>query len=144
MKKLSSVVCFLCVLLTAPSVFSQDHEETPLEKEMEAMNDSWKAVRRAVKEPSQFAGAAKKVGTIIEHTKKALEMKPMLLADQDGDEAKNAFMAGYQKEMKELLALFEDLKLALETGDQEAAEALVGKINDAKKHGHREYKPKDD
>lgn len=111
---------------------------------MSAMNKSWRHVRRALRDPAKFADAAEKVDMMIVHAKNSIEMEPILLAEQEGDKAKQEFLEGYQKGMRYTVKMLEELKLALEAGDGEKATALVSKLNDARKKGHQKYKPEDE
>ncbi len=122
----------------------EEHHHTPLEEEMEEMGDAWKKVRRAVRNPENFASAAEQVAIMIVHAKKSVDMEPILLEEQEGDEAKKKFLDGYKKGMLATVKLLEELKVALEAGDEAAVAATVGKINDGRKKGHRAYKPQDE
>lgn len=145
--KSSLLFCLLTSGLLVPVYADQhgeDHEETPLEEEMSSLNRAWKKVRRAAKDEAAYAEAAKLVEVMVEHAKKSLDMDPTLMAEQDGDSAKQNFKEGYVKAMKETVVLLESLQAAFAAGDQAEVQALVGKINDARKQGHETYKPQDD
>ncbi|MBC2604724.1 cytochrome b562 [Pelagicoccus albus] len=148
MKNLSLLALGLSLIAPNAMVFADhhegEHEETPLQEEMSSMNKAWKSIRRAAKDPAEFAHAAEMVGTMIEHAKNSIDMDPILLAEQEGEEAKEKFMHGYQEGMQETVVLLEELKAAFEVADQAAVVATMDKINDARKKGHRSYKPKDD
>lgn len=147
MKKTTLLLFAFGICLSSQFAYSAPDasgDESPLEEQMEAMNKSWKTVRRAVKDPSQYASAAGLVASMIEHANKATEMEPALLAEVEGAEAKKAFVEGYRKGMKETVEMLGQLRTALEAGDQASAEALVGKLNDARKKGHNDYKADDD
>lgn len=145
MKKYFSILFSLSFVFAAPIVVqAEEHDHTPLEDEMSAMNKSWRNVRRALRDPATFADAAKQVEAMIKHADNSIKMEPILLAEQEGDEAKKAFLEGYQKGMRETVALLKELQAAFEAGDAAAATELVGKINDARKEGHQKYKPEDD
>ena len=146
MKKYLSILFAFSFAFTSPFAFSaeEEHEHTPLEDEMSAMNKSWRHVRRALKDPAKFADAVKKVEAMIVSAEKSIDMEPILLAEQEGDEAKKVFMEGYQKGMKYTVKMLKELKVAFEEGDAEKATMLVAKLNDARKEGHKKYKPEDD
>lgn len=147
MKKTTRLFFVFSILISSQFAYAapDDHgDESPLEEQMEAMNKSWKTVRRAVKDPSQYASAAGLVAEMIEHANKATEMEPALLAEVEGAEAKREFVEGYRKGMKATVEMLGQLKVALEAGDQASAEELVGKLNDARKKGHKDYKADDD
>ncbi|MDQ8186826.1 cytochrome b562 [Pelagicoccus sp. SDUM812002] len=149
MKKSPFLFCILSLLAGVPAAFANHNEEgghdhSPLEEEMEHIGDAWKLVRRAIRDPEQFSAAAEQVAIMLEHAKKSLDLEPSLLAQQEGDAAKKEFLEGYRKGMKQTITLLEELHAALEEGDAEAAQKTVGKINDARKEGHKAYKPEDE
>ncbi|MBK1879258.1 cytochrome b562 [Pelagicoccus mobilis] len=145
MKKYTSIFFAIAFVFAAPFVVQADEDDhTPLEEEMDAMNKSWRHVRRALRDPAKFADAAKKVETMIVHAEKSIEMEPILLAEQEGAEAKKKFMEGYQKGMRYTVKMLKELQAAFEAGDAEKATELVSKLNDARKKGHQKYKPEDE
>lgn len=111
---------------------------------MEEIGDAWKLVRRAIRDPERFPVAAEQVSIMIKHAKNSLDMEPSLLEVQEGAAAKKEFLEGYRKGMKQTIVLLEELHAALEAGDEEAATAIVGNINDARKKGHKAFKPEDE
>lgn len=149
MKKSTLLFLVFTLIFSSQYAFATDHKDgehhhTPLEEEMDKIGDAWKRVRRAIRNPENFPSAAEQVAVMLKHAKKSVDMEPSLLAEQEGDAAKKKFLEGYRKGMKQTVALLEELHAALESGDAEAVKATVGKINDARKKGHKEYKPEDE
>jgi len=60
------------------------------------------------------------------------------------EEERPEYFKAFQKEIRELNKRFEALKSAFEAGDNKTAVGLIKKIDDFKKKGHKEFKPKDD
>ena len=74
---------------------------------------------------------------------KSVKMTPMLAEEQKGA-AREKLIASYSKAMKRTVGLIGELEKALEAGDNAGAEALVGKLNDARKKGHENFKQEDE
>lgn len=121
----------------------EEHEHTALEDEMSAMNKAWRSIRRQIKDPSKNESTLGLVAKVKESAEKATKMTPKLAEEKSGAEKKK-FIEGYQKAMKKTVGLISQLEAALKSGDNAKAEEIVGKINDARKHGHENYKPADD
>ncbi len=129
--------------LQASSHKEGEHEHTALEDQMSAMNKAWRSVRRQIKDPAKNESTLKLVAKVRKAAEESLKLTPILAEEMSGDEKKK-FMAGYQKAMKHTVNLIGQLESALKSGDNAKAEEIVGKINDARKHGHDKYKPEDD
>ena len=141
---LTLAMLFLAVpLVQADSHGGGDHDHTELEDQMSAMNKAWRSIRRQIKDPAKNASTIKLVQKVKVAAEKSAKLTPILANDLKGAEKKK-FMAGYQKGMKHTVALIGDLEAALKAGDNKGAEAIVGKLNDARKKGHENYKPEDD
>lgn len=130
-------------LIEADSHGGGDHDHTPLEDEMSAMNKAWRSIRRQIKDPAKNESTIALVQKVKKAAEKSVEMTPILAKDLKGDEKKK-FMSGYMKTMKRTVGMIGDLEAALKAGDNDKANEIVGKINDARKHGHENYKPEDD
>lgn len=148
MKKRSLIVTLALAVASLPSIQANsheggDHDHTALEDQMSDMNKAWRSVRRQIKDPSKNDSTLEYVAKVKKAAQKSVDMTPILAKEMSGAEKKN-FMAGYQKAMKNTVALIGDLEAALKAGDNSKAEEIVGKINDARKHGHEKYKPEDE
>lgn len=147
MKKRSLILTLTMLLAFVPFLEANHHEgeekHTALEDEMSAMNKAWRSIRRQIKDPAKNASTLALVAKVKKSALEAAELTPMLAEEMSGDEKKK-FMEGYQKAMKRTVGLIGQLEAALKSGDNEGAQEIVGKINDARKHGHEKYKPEDD
>jgi len=148
MKRRSLIVTLALAIASLPSIQANsheggDHDHTALEDQMSAMNKAWRSIRRQIKDPAKNDSTLEFVAKVKEAAQKSVDMTPILAEELSGAEKKK-FMAGYQKAMKSTVALIGDLEAALKAGDNAKAEEIVGKINDARKKGHENYKPEDD
>tara|TARA_B100000519_G_scaffold201919_1_gene218783 strand:+ start:951 stop:1532 length:582 start_codon:yes stop_codon:yes gene_type:complete len=148
MKKRSFIVTLALAIASLPSIQAAsheggDHDHTALEDQMSAMNKAWRSIRRQIKDPAKNDSTLEFMAKVKKAAQKSVDMTPILAKEMSGAEKKK-FMAGYQKAMKNTVGLIGDLEAALKAGDNVKAEEIVGKINDARKHGHDKYKPEDD
>ncbi|MCH2615408.1 MAG: cytochrome b562 [Opitutales bacterium] len=147
MKKRSLIVTLALAIASLPSIQAAsheggDHDHTALEDQMSAMNKAWRSIRRQIKDPAKNDSTLEFVAKVKKAAQKSVDMTPILAKEMSGAEKKK-FMAGYQKAMKNTVGLIGDLEAALKAGDNVKAEEIVGKINDARKHGDDKYKPED-
>jgi hypothetical protein len=115
------------------------HDDTELGKSMDVMSKAWRKLRRQADKPDQNAGSLELVATIQAAAKKGLEQKPDLARDQPADKQAE-FVAGYQKQMKAMIAALEQLEAAFKANDNKTAGEIITKINAMQKEGHKEYK----
>ncbi len=147
MKKRSLLLTLSLLLAYVPYLeansHEDEHEHTALEDQMSAMNKAWRSIRRQIKDPAKNASTIALVAKVKKAARESVKLDPILAGEKSGD-AKKKFLAGYQKSMKKTVGLIEELEAALKAGNNTAAQEIVGKINDARKHGHDKYKPEDD
>jgi soluble cytochrome b562 len=110
-------------------------ETTPLAKEMEAMNDAYKAMRRET-DPAKGAELARQAQDAM--IKAIVELPSMVKAMPDGpDKAKAS--ASYRKMMGGLIATLADMELAFLNGDLDKVKEIVTAMRDIKKDGHDKF-----
>jgi len=148
MKKRPLILTLSLLLACVPNIQANshkdgEHEHTALEDEMSAMNKAWRSIRRQIKDPAKNESTLKLVAKVKGHAEKSAKLTPTLADEKSGSDKKK-FVEGYQKAMKKTVGLISQLEAALKSGDNAKAEEIVGKINDARKHGHDKYKPDDD
>ena len=146
---LASVIAFviafgglnLSVLNAASHGGGDDH--TPLGEEMETISKAFRTLRRQAKDPAKNASSAALAAKMLAAAKKSLDFEPVWTADQPKNEQAD-FVKGYQKGMKTMVAQLTDLEKAFKAGDNAKAEAIIAKLRDAQKKGHKAYKKPDD
>ena len=120
-----------------------DEEHTELGGKMEEISKAFRRLRRQVKDPSKNALSAELAAKMLENAKAALQLEPVWTMDKPKAEQAD-FVAGFKKEMKVLVGLLEDLHAAFEAGENEKAVAVVSKLRDHQKKGHKAYKKPDE
>lgn len=146
MKKLL-LALMICAAI-APGVRAQnasakdDEPTTELGKTMEDLSHAYKKLRRQVKDPSHNENSLELVKSIRTAAEHALTLAPALADDQPADK-REAFVAAYHKKMREFIANIEPLEAALKGNKNADAAALVAKLGDLQKKGHKEFKKPD-
>lgn len=120
-----------------------DEEKTPLGEEMSAMNKAWRTIKRSASDATQNEANVKRMDEVIKATVAATDMIPVL-ADEQPEEKRQAFIDAFEKEMKASLADLESLRAIFAAGENDRTAGLIKQIDDQKKKGHKEFKPKDD
>lgn len=110
-------------------------EDNPLAKQMEVMNDAYKAMRRLEDLTKGPALAREAQDAMI---KAIVESPEMVKAMPDGpDKAKAS--AQYRIMMGNLIATLAQLELAFLDGDKAKVDEIIGKMRDSKKEGHDKF-----
>lgn len=110
-------------------------EETPLAKQMEAMNDAYKAMRRE-EDPAKGAALAREAQDAM--VKAIVELPEMVKAMPEGpDKAKAS--AEFRKMMGSLISTLADMELAFLNNDMEKVKKIVQDMRESKKQGHDKF-----
>lgn len=123
--------CFVSNLLMIPA----SADESALSKQMEAMNDAYKAMRHE-EDPAKGAALAREAQDAM--VKAITETPELIKAMPDGaDKAKAS--AEYRKMMGALVSTLADMELAFLNKDMDKVKAIVEQLRDAKKKGHDKF-----
>ena len=114
-------------------------EDTPMEKEMSAMNKAYKALKKSVEDPAQKAENLKLIAEIKKTTEASAKMEPKTTADQPAA-GKAAYLEKYKAQMADFAKEVAALEAAVNAGNTAAAKASFDKLNDLKKKGHEDFK----
>ena len=110
--------------------------ETPLAKQMEIMNDAYKAMRKDDIDPAKGAALAKEAQDAM--VKAIVELPEMVKAMPEGpDKAKAS--AEYRKMMGTLISTLAEMELAFHNKDLEKVKAIVEQLRESKKQGHDKF-----
>lgn len=115
-------------------------EDTPLAKQMEAMNDAYKAMRRET-DPAKGAALAREAQAAMV---KAIVETPTLVTDMPDGPEKAKASAEYRKMMGMLIATLGDMELAFLEGDMDKVKEVVDKMRESKKAGHDKFMEEDE
>ncbi len=138
----------LCVLVTIPKsqpAGAAEHPGQPpsLKDNMKAMNRAYRKLRKQISDPGQNVSSIQLLHTMQQELIKGFGIVPEKTADipikQQGK-----FVLSYKRKMVELLTALLNAEAALLDGDNAAAQQQVGKLNQIKKEGHREFQKDED
>ncbi len=110
-------------------------EDTPLAKQMDAMNDAYKAMRRET-DPAKGAALAREAQDAM--VKAITETPDLVTAMPDGPEKAKA-SAEYRKMMGSLISTLADMELAFLDGDMDKVKEVVDTMRESKKEGHDKF-----
>ncbi|MEY2597895.1 MAG: hypothetical protein RLZZ142_154 [Verrucomicrobiota bacterium] len=127
----------LAVLLSL-GTFAQA-EDTPMEKEMSAMNKAYKALKKQIEDPSKKAENLALLAEIKKTSENSAKLEPKTAADQPAAQ-KAAFLEKFKAQMADYLKAVNAVEAAVTAGDAAAAKAAFDKLNDLKKKGHEDFK----
>lgn len=132
-----ALVATLC--LSQPLVGQEDKKETPLGKQMEAMNDAYKAIK---KESDPVKGAAL-ARTAQDALLKSLAETPKVVAElPEADRAKAT--ANYRTMIAKAFVSFSEIEEAFLAKDLEKVKTLAEGLREMKKAGHDKYMDDDE
>ncbi len=135
MKMLKNILPFTLVLALGATAFGED---TPMEKEMSAMNKAYKALKKTIEDPAQKAENLKQIEIIKKTTEASTKLDPKTAADKGA--AKAAYVEKFKAQMADFAKEVAKLEAAVNAGNAAEAKALLDKLNDLKKKGHEEFK----
>lgn len=133
MKKLIFPAMLLASACLIPAAVRAD--DTPLAKEMEAMDDAYKAFRRET-DPAKGAKAAREAQ---ESVLKAIPMTPAMVEKMPAGEAKDKAIASYRTQMGKLFVSLCEVEAAFIAKDLAKVATLVDTLKGQKKEGHNEF-----
>lgn len=113
-------------------------DDTPLAKNMSAMNKSLRLLKR------QYADVSKKdenvaiVGKIKAGLDEAAKLEPKKTKDVPEAE-KTAYLEKYKKQISELKKTYEGIETALKAGKPDEAKPLFDKLGEQKEKGHKDF-----
>jgi hypothetical protein len=110
-------------------------DDTPLAKEMEKVDDAYKAMRKT----QDAAEGVKLAREAQEGVLKAIMMTPKLVEKGSHPAGKEKAMVSYKKQMARLYVVFCEMEEAFLAKDLAKVQELVTAIKEAKKHGHNEF-----
>jgi len=110
-------------------------DDTPLAKQMETMNDAYKAMRRLddLSKGPELAREAQNAMII------AITEIPTLVKDMPDGPDKVKASAQYRMMMGQLISTLAELELAFLDGDKAKVDEIIKKMRESKKEGHDKF-----
>lgn len=133
--------CALVATLVATLCLSQpvlgqeaDKKESPLAKQMEAMNDAYKAIKKET-DPAKGATLARTAQDAL--LKSLAEVPELVTKGAEADKAKS--VANYRTMIGKAFVSFSEIEEAFIAKDLEKVKTLVEGLREMKKEGHDKY-----
>lgn len=127
----------LAIVLSLGSAVSRA-EDTPMEKEMGAMNKAYKALKKQIEDPSKKAENLALLAEIKKTSEASAKLEPKTAADQGAQKA--AYLEKFRAQMADYVKAVTAVETAVNAGDAAGAKAAFDKLNDLKKKGHEDFK----
>ena len=137
--KLKSLLSLAVAFATGASMVMAE-QDTPLSKEMSAMNKALRTLKRQIADASKKADNLALVDTMKAKAEAAAKLEPAKTKDQPAAD-KPKYLESYKAQMADLAKAIDELKAAVEKGDAEAAAKLFEKLGDTKEKGHKDFAP---
>jgi soluble cytochrome b562 len=115
-------------------------DDTPLNKEMTALNKSLRTLKRQAADASKKAENLELVAKMKANVQASLKYEPVKTKDQPPAD-KPTYLEKYKKEMGELDKLIDELKAGIEKGDADATAKTFEKLADLKEKAHKVFNP---
>ena len=133
--KLKSLLTLVCALSLGFSVNAAD-DDTPLSKEMAAMNKSLRLIKRQLPDASKKAENLELVGKIKKNLDESHKLLP---AKTDKQADKTAYTQKFKDQIVELGKAMGALEEAIKVDNQDAAKAALEQIQKLKEKGHETF-----
>lgn len=137
MKLKTLLTAVMALAIGATTAMAKD-DDTPLSKEMSAMNKALRTLKRQAADASKKADNLALVATIKEKIAASLKYEPAKTKDQPAAE-KPAYLEKFKKQMGDLDKAVDELKAAIESGNGDAATKVFEKLGDIKEKGHKDF-----
>lgn len=137
--KLKTLLTLLSALAIACSANAQkkgDHEDTPLGKEMSAMNRSLRQLKRQVADPAKKADNLALLEKIKKNMDAAHNLEPAKTKDQPD---KAAYTNKFKDQIVELGKALGELEAAIKVDKVDDARKALDRISDLKEKGHKDF-----
>ncbi len=134
------MILFGCALVLAWTPAYAEEPETPLGKQMEAVNDAFKAFRR---ETDPVKGVKEAREAQMATLKAAAEVPELVKEMPDGAEKDKAANA-YRTQMGQMFISFCEVEKSFLNSDLESVKSIVDKLKKMKKEGHTEFMKEED
>lgn len=129
--KITSILMGCAALMVLPV----SADDTPLGKQMEAFNDSYKAFRKETDPAKGAAQAREAQNTIL----KAIGESPSMLAKMPEGPAKTKALTAYRKMMGRLFVTLCEVEQAFLADDKAQLAKLLDTLKSMKKEGHNQF-----
>ena len=136
--KLKSLLTLLTTLTLGFNAAIAAEDDTPLAKNMSAMNKNLRTLKRQLGDTSKKDENIGLVGKIKTSLDEAIKLQPKKTKDIPEAE-KTAYLEKYKTQMNELKKTFDGIETALKAGKTDDAKTLFDKLAEQKEKGHKDF-----
>jgi hypothetical protein len=138
--KLKSLLTLVATLAIGFNVALAAEDDTPLAKEMKAMNKSLRALKKSAADPAKKDDNLALIAGIKTHLDAATKLEPAKTKDIPAAQ-KPAYLEKYKKELADLGKTYDDLASAIKDGKADDTKKAIDKLADQKEQGHKDFYP---
>jgi hypothetical protein len=113
-------------------------EDTPLNKQMTAMNKSLRTLKRQISDAAKKDDNLALVGKMKANVAEAIKLEPKKTKDVPAAE-KAAYVEKFKQELTELGKTYDQLEALIKDGKNAEAKAVFDKISEQKEKGHKDF-----
>ena len=136
--KIKALLTILTTLALGFNAAIAADDDTPLAKNMSAMNKSLRMLKRQLSDATKKDENVAMVGKIKTSLDEAVKLEPKKTKDVPEAE-KTAYLEKYKKQITDLKKTFEDIETALKAGKLDEAKTLFDKLAEQKEKGHKDF-----
>ena len=136
--KLKALLTLLATLSLGINAALSAEEDTPLAKNMAAVNKSLRTLKRQVADASKKDENVAMLEKIKTSLDEAAKLQPKKTKDVPEAE-KAAYLEKYKTQIGELKKTFETIETAVKAGKVDEAKALFEKLAEQKEKGHKDF-----
>jgi len=137
--KLKALLTILAALSLDFSIAARAAEEdTPLNKQMTAMNKSLRTLKRQISDAAKKDDNLALIGKMKANVAEAIKLEPKKTKDVPAAE-KAAYVEKFKQELTELGKTYDQLEAAIKDGKTAEAKAIFDKISEQKEKGHKDF-----
>ena len=136
--KLKSLLTLAATLAIGLSAGFAKEDDTPLMKEMKAMNKSLRTLKRQVADATKKDENVGLIAGIKKNIDASMKLEPAQTKDIPAAE-KAAYLDKYKNQMTDLSKAFDELDAAVKADKGDAAAAIFEKLSQSKEKGHKDF-----
>jgi hypothetical protein len=136
--KLKSLLTLAITLAVGFTAAIAAEDDTPLAKEMKAMNKSLRTLKRQVADASKKDENVALIAEIKKNLDASIKLEPAKTKEVPAAE-KTAYLDKYKQQMTDLSKAFDELDAAVKAGKGDAAAAIFEKLSQSKEKGHKDF-----
>ncbi len=136
--KLKTLLTVLTTLAFALTSGFAAEEDTPLTKEMKAMNKALRTLKKQAADPAKKDDNLGLVAGIKKNLDASVKLEPAKTKDVPAAD-KAAYLDKYKAQMADLAKTFDEIEAALKADKPDDAKKALEKLSDQKEKGHKDF-----